>query len=55
MLRIGEIILAIYSLVILLAFIGVDIRQLKKIKDTGWLTVIFIPIIIFLLNIIWRC
>lgn len=55
MLRVGEIILAIYSLVILLAFIGVDIKQLKKIKDTGWLTVIFIPIIIFLLNIIWRC
>jgi len=54
MLRLGEIILAIYSLVILLAFIGVDIKQLKKVKDNGWLTVIFIPIIIFLLNIIWR-
>lgn len=55
MLRIGEIILAIYSLIILLAFIDVDIKQLKKVKDNGWLTVIFIPIIIFLLNIIWRC
>ncbi|WP_460299905.1 hypothetical protein [Clostridium botulinum] len=54
MLRIGEVILAIYSLIILLAFIGVDIKQLKKIKDTGWLTVMFIPTIIFLLNIIWR-
>ncbi|HBJ2612623.1 TPA: hypothetical protein LA742_001049 [Clostridium botulinum] len=54
MLRIGEVILAIYSLIILLAFIGVDIKYLKKIKDNGWLIVMFIPTIIFLLNIIWR-
>lgn len=32
MLRIGEVILAIYSLVILLAFIGVDIKQLKRLR-----------------------
>ncbi|MDU4598164.1 MAG: hypothetical protein E6Y49_09425 [Clostridium sporogenes] len=54
MLRIGEVILAIYSLIILLAFIGIDFKQLKKDKEAGWLTVMFIPTIIFLLNIIWR-
>ncbi|MGO5072388.1 hypothetical protein ACTQ4K_00305 [Clostridium sporogenes] len=54
MLRIGEVILAIYSLIILLTLIGVDIKQLKKNKEAGWLTVMFIPTIIFLLNIIWR-
>ncbi|HDK7167203.1 TPA: hypothetical protein PTV44_001037 [Clostridium botulinum] len=55
MLRSGEIILTIYSLIILVAFIGVYIKQLKKNKDAGWLTVMFIPIVIFLLNIICRC
>ncbi|MGJ8754772.1 hypothetical protein [Clostridium botulinum] len=54
MLRVGEIILAIYSLIILLAFISVDIKYLKKIKDNDWLTVISVPIVIFLINIIWR-
>ncbi|EJP6471405.1 hypothetical protein NHI66_000654 [Clostridium botulinum] len=55
MLRMGEVILAIYSLIILVTFIGVDIKQLKRNKNAGWLTVMFIPIVIFLLNIIWRC
>lgn len=55
MLRVGEVILAIYSLIILLTFIGVDIKQLKRNKNAGWLTVMFIPIVIFLLNIICRC
>ncbi|MBY6897975.1 hypothetical protein [Clostridium botulinum] len=54
MLRLGEIILAIYSLVILLAFISVDIKQLKKNKNTGWLTVMFIPIVILLINIVYK-
>ncbi|WP_162266078.1 hypothetical protein [Clostridium botulinum] len=50
----GEIILAIYSLVILLAFISVDIKQLKKNKNAGWLTVMFIPIVILLINIVYK-
>lgn len=54
MLRVGEIILAIYSLIILVTFIGIDLKQLKKNKEAGWLTAMFIPTIIFLLNIIWR-
>ncbi|EKN40097.1 hypothetical protein CFSAN001627_21934 [Clostridium botulinum CFSAN001627] len=54
MLRLGEIMLAIYSLIILLAFIGVDIKQLKKNKNAGWLTVMFIPIVILLINIVYK-
>ncbi|ACQ53047.1 conserved hypothetical protein [Clostridium botulinum Ba4 str. 657] len=46
--------LAIYSLIILLAFIGVDIKQLKKNKNAGWLTVMFIPIVILLINIVYK-
>lgn len=54
MLRIGEVILATYSLIVLLSFIIMDLKGIKKNKYSDWLTVIYTPTIILLLNIIWR-
>jgi len=50
----GELILAIYSLIIVLFLIIVDLKGVKKFKYAGCLSIIFTPTIIFLINIIWN-
>ncbi|MBD5642733.1 hypothetical protein HYH96_02330 [Clostridium botulinum] len=54
MTTVGQVITAIYSLLVITAIVVTDLKGAIKNKNEGWITVFLIPVFILLINIVWR-